>query len=175
LHALIKKGALFEWAEDCQRALEQLKKLLTIAPGLTYPHFGPGEEFVLQTDASLEGLGAVLSQRQEDGHNHPIAYASRYLQPHKKNYAITELETLGVVWASKYFRPYLLGHNCLVVTDHSACTSLLNASHPSAKLARWAMIIKELDLEIQHRPGRTNLNTDALSGNPESGQALPTT
>ena len=58
-----------------------------------------------------------------------------------------------------------------MLTDHSACTSLLNASRPSAKLARWAMIIQELDLEIRHRPGRTNLNVDALSRNPESGQA----
>ena len=66
---------------------------------------------MLETDASLEGLGVVLSQRQEDGHVDPIVYASRSLQPHEKNYAITELETLGVVWASKYFRPYLLGHH----------------------------------------------------------------
>jgi len=150
---------------------ERLKELLTTAPILTYSRFGPGEEFVLETDASLEGLGAVLSQKQGDGCVHPIAYASRSLQPHQCNYRITELETLGVVWASKHFRPYLLGHHCLVLTDHSACISLLNASRPSAKLARWAMMIQELDLEIRHRPGRTNLNADALSRNPECDQA----
>ena len=94
---------------------------------------------MLETDASFEGLGAVLSQTQEDGCVCPIAYASHSLRPHEHSYGITELETLGVVWACKYFRPYLLGHHCLVLTDHSACTSLLNASSPSAKLARWAM------------------------------------
>ena len=62
-------------------AFEQLKDLLTTAPILAYPRFGPGEEFVLETDASGEGLGAVLSQRQDDGHVYHIAYTSRSLQP----------------------------------------------------------------------------------------------
>ena len=171
LHYLTKKDVPFEWTEECQAAFERLKGLLTAAPILAYPRFGPGVEFVLETDACLKGLGAVLGQTQEDGYVHPIAYASRSLQPHERNYGITELETLGVVWASKHFRPYLLGHHCLVLTDHSACTSLLNASRPSAKLARWAMMIQELDLEIRHRPGRTNLNADALSRNPECDRA----
>ena len=59
--------------------------------------------------------------------------------------------------------PYLLGHKCITYTDHSACTSLLNSSYPSAKLARWALIIQELDMEIKHRPGGSNGNADALS------------
>lgn len=49
-----------------------------------------------------------------------------------------------LIWAAKLFRPYSLGHNCIVYTDHSACTSLLGTRHPSAKLARWAMIIQEI-------------------------------
>ena len=132
----------------------------------SYPRFGPEEEFVLETDASLNGLAAVLGQRQDDSHVHPIAYASRSLQPHETNYAITELETLALVWAVKMFRPYILGHHCVVLMDHSACTSLLNAAHPSAKLARWAMAIQEHDLEIRHRSGRSNASADALSRNP---------
>ncbi len=60
---------------------------------------------------------------------------------HEQNYPITELETLGLVWAVKYFRAYLLGHHCVVLTDHAACTSLLHATNPSAKLASWAMIM----------------------------------
>ena len=121
---------------------------------------------MLETDASIHGLGAVLAQKQADGKVHPIAYASRSLNCHERNYGITELETLGLVWAARLFRPYLLGHKCIVYTDHSACTSLLNRSHPSAKLARWALIIQELDLEIKHRPGKSNMNVDALSRNP---------
>ena len=95
-----------------------------------------------------------------------IAYASRSLQPHETNYAITELETFAVVWAVKMFRPYILGHHCILLTVHSACTSLLNATHPSAKPARWAMMIQEQDLEIRHRFGRSNVSADALLCNP---------
>lgn len=166
LHALTKKNAQFEWTQECQTAFDILKQLLVTAPVLAYPRFGPSEEFVLETDASLQGLGAVLGQRQSDSHVHPIAYASRSLQPHESNYDITELETLAVVWAVKTFRPYILGHHCVLLTDHSACTSLLNAAHSSAKLARWAMAIQEHDLEIRHRSGRSNASADALSRNP---------
>ena len=84
---------------------------------------------------------------------HPIAYASRSLDPHECNYGITELETLGLVWAVRYFRPYILGHRTTVYTDHAACTSLLNTPRPSGKLARWALTIQEIDLVIKHREG----------------------
>ena len=134
LHALTKKEVPFSWTEECQSTFDRLKKLLVASPVLAHPQFGTGKEFVLETDASLEGLGAILSQRQSDGYLHPIAYASRCLQPHERNYAITELETLGLVWAAKHFCPYLLGYHCVAFTDHSACTSLLNAAHPSGKL-----------------------------------------
>ena len=88
----------------------------------------------VSTDASGVGPGAVLSQKQRDGEYHPIAYASRSLQPSEKNYGISELETLALVWAVKYFRTYNLGHPCTVLTDHAACLSLLNTSKSSAKL-----------------------------------------
>ena len=73
---------------------------------------------------------------------------------------------MAIVWAVKKFRAYLLGHPCTVMTDHAACLSLLNTPRPSAKLARWAMAIQELDLEIKHRSGRSNASADALSRHP---------
>ena len=81
LHALTKKEVNFHWTwtVECQAVFDRLKELLVTSPVLTYPHFGHGKEFVLETDASLEGLGAVLSQWQGDEHLHPIAYASRCL------------------------------------------------------------------------------------------------
>ena len=67
LHQLLKKDVDFEWSTDCQSSFEKLKHLLTTTPLLAYPRFGHAEEFILETDASLEGLGAVLSQKQDDG------------------------------------------------------------------------------------------------------------
>ena len=163
LHRLTKKDVAFEWSPECEAAFCKLKSLLTEAPVLVYPRFGKGEHFLLETDASGVGLGAVLSQQQSDGRYHPIAYASRSLQPSEKNYAISELETLAIVWAVKYFRPYMLGYPCTVLTDHAACVSLLNTPRPSSKLARWAMTLQEMDLSIKHRSGDTNASADALS------------
>ena len=166
LHALLKKENVFEWTTECTTAFNLLKDALTSSLILVYPKFGPDSEFILETDASYVGLGAVLSQQQEDGKAHPIAYASRSLNVHEKKYGVTELETLGLVWAVRYFRPYLLGHKTTVFTDHSACLSLLNHPRPSGKLARWALTIQEMDLLIKHRPGKSNTNADALSRHP---------
>ena len=118
---------------------------------------------MLETDASKEGLGAVLTQRHEDNTVHPIAYASRSLQPHEKNYGISELEALGVVWAVRHF---LYGHQCDVYTDHEALKSLINTPHPSGKLARWGLALQDLNLEIHYRPRKRNANADALSRAP---------
>ena len=174
LHALTRNGIPYIWTPDCQQAFEKLKELLTSAPLLKYPDFT--KPFILETDASGDGLGAVLAQRQEDGLVRPIAYASRSLQKHERNYGITELEGLGVVWAAKHFRPYLYGHRCTVFTDHEALKSLLNTPQPSGKLARWGMALQELNLTIEHRSGKHNANADALSRHPlpESIDGTPT-
>ena len=165
LHYLTKKNVMFCWTPECEDAFQKLKKLLVTAPVLAYPRFGAGQSFVLETDASGVGLGAILSQEQEDGTIHPVAYASRSLDKHERNYGISELETLGLVWAVRYFRPYILGHPCTVYTDHVACLSILNTEKPSGKLARWALTIQEMDLTIKHKPGKANSNADALSRN----------
>ena len=166
IHGLLKKENAFVWTPECETAFVKLKETLTSAPMLVYPKFGTEHEFVLETDASYVGLGAVLSQLQDDGKLHPIAYASRSLNLHEKNYPVTELETLAIVWAVRYFRAYLLGHRTKVFTDHSACMSLLNHPRPSGKLARWALTIQGMDLIIRYRSGKSNANADALSRNP---------
>ena len=96
LHGLTRKNAEFQWTPACQLAFEALKEKLVNAPVLVYPSFD--RPFVLETDdASVRGLGAVLSQKQSDQLLHPVAYASRALSAPEKNYASTELETLAVV------------------------------------------------------------------------------
>ena len=137
---------------------------MTEAPLLTYADFT--KPFLLETDASKEGLGAVLAQRAEDNQVHPIAYASRTLLKHEQNYSISELEALGVVRAVKHFHHFLYGHKCEVYTDHIALKALFNTPHPSGKLARWGLALQELDLEIRYRPGKSKANADALSRAP---------
>ena len=138
---------------------------------VAYPRFGSDRSLILETDASGVGLGAVLSQTQDDGvahpiRSHPIAYVSRSLDKHKRNYGISELETLGIVWAVRYFRPYLPGYPCVVYTDHTVCLSILNSARLLGKLARWVLTIQEMDLMIKHKAVRENSNADALSRNP---------
>lgn len=83
LHALTKKNATFVWSIECEESFTHLKDLLTSAPILAYPRFGPNCSFILETDAGTVDLGAVLSQVQDDGTIHPIAYASRSLDKHE--------------------------------------------------------------------------------------------
>lgn len=118
---------------------------------LAFPNFD--KEFLLETDASGKGLGAVLAQKQEDGSTRPIAYASRTLEPSEKNYGVTEVEALAVVWAVKHFRHYLYEHCCHVHTDHEALKSLMNTPHPSGRLARWGLALQEVDLHIHYQTG----------------------
>ena len=133
LHWLTQKGDHFQWSVECQQAFETLKQLLTSASVLAYPQVE--DPFVLETDASILGLGAILSQQQPDGTSHPVVYASRSLNQAERNYEITELETLAVVWAVTHFQVYLYGNRVRIYTDHSAVKVVLLAPNPSGKHA----------------------------------------
>ena len=108
LHALTRKGAVFNWSAECEITFDTLRDKLSTLPLLAYPNFN--KDFTLKTDASKLGLGTILSQYQEDQKLHPVAYASRSISNAEANYAITDLETLAVVWAVTHFRYYLYGH-----------------------------------------------------------------
>lgn len=120
------------------------------------------------------GLGAVLSQQGRDGKLHPVAYASRSLSPPEKRYAITELETLAVVWAISHFLAYLYGHDLHVYTDHSAVKAVLETPSPSGKHARWWSKVfgsGVRKIQITYRAGKENANADALSRCPKAKAA----
>ena len=158
LHALIKKGVAFAWTQECADAFTTLKNHLLRAPVLAYPRFSPqASEFVLQTDASAVGLGAVLEQ---DGH--VIAYASRSLTAPERQYSVIQRECLAVVYALKQFRHYLLGHHFQLLTDH-APLQWLSAQKMEGMLCRWALAMQEYDFHIVYRKGSLNANADALS------------
>ena len=106
--SLLKKNTPFKWEMRQQINFEKIKQVLSSEPILRYPNFN--KEFILTTDASDEGIGAVLSQGKV-GNDLPIAYASRTLNKAERNYDTTEKELLAIVWATKHFRPYLYGKN----------------------------------------------------------------
>ena len=167
IYALTKKGAVFQWSADCQSAFEELKTQLVEAPVLSFPDFA--KSFILETDASIKGLGAVLSQLQDDGLAHPVAYASRSLTKGEKSYAITELETLAVVWSITHFHAYLYGHDVTVYTDHSAVKAVLSTPSANGKHARWWSKVFGTgvrSVSVVYRSGKENANADALSRNP---------
>ncbi|KAL5481622.1 hypothetical protein EMCRGX_G021819 [Ephydatia muelleri] len=167
LHILTWKGAEFEWTAQCEDAFQTLKTKLLCAPVLAYPDMT--KPFVLETDASGSGVGAVLSQSQDDGTFHPVAYASRSLTRPESNYGVTELETLAVVWALTHFRGYLYGNSVTVYTDHAAVKAVLETPNPSGKHARWWSKVYESgvkSISIMYKSGKSNTNADALSRNP---------
>jgi hypothetical protein len=118
------------------------------APILQYPDFT--KPFVLYTDASGTGLGAVLSQIDEEKRERVIAYASRSLNQAECNYGITDQECLAIVWAVKHFEQYLGLLPFKIITDHSALKFLQTAEMPTGKRARWIMYLQQFQFEIVH-------------------------
>lgn len=161
ISTLLKKETPFKWTEKQQKAFDFLKECLMKAPILQYPDFE--KPFILFTDASGTGLGAVLSQKDDENRERVIAYASRSLNKAERNYGITDQECLAVIWAVKYFEQYLGLLPFQVVTDHSALKYLQTAKMPTGRRARWIMYLQQFEFEIIHRPGKDNKNADALS------------
>ena len=122
-----------------------MKEKLVSPPVLKYPDFD--RSFILTTDASGEGLGALLSQG-ESGKDLPVAFPSRTLNQAEKNYSTTEKEILAIVWGMQYFRPYLYGKHFRVVTDHKPLTWIMNVKDPGSRLLRWRIKLEEYDYEV---------------------------
>ena len=159
LNEVIKKGA-FNWNEKEKKAFEKLKYLLTTPPILAMPT--DDDEFTIDTDASDYAIGAVLSQKQ-NGVERVIAYASRALDRRERNYCVTRKELLAVVNFLRFFKQYLLGRCFRIRTDHAALSSLKHTPDPIGQQARWLEQMEEFDYIIEHRPGKSHGNADALS------------
>lgn len=151
------------WVEACENAFQSLKVALTSAPVLAYADFR--KPFVLEIDASFQGLGAVLSQELK-GKCRPVAFASRGLRPSERNmrnYSSMKLEFVALKWAvAEKFREYLLGNKCTVYTDNNPLSHLQTAKLGALE-QRWVNQLAEFDLDIKYKPGRNNGNADALS------------
>ena len=156
----LRKGETLDYSREFINAFEKCKNILTSSTILQYPDFD--KTFILTTDASNHAIGAVLSQGPV-GKDKPIAYASRTLSQTEEKYSTIEKELLAIVWACKYFRPYLFGRKFVLYTDHKPLTYGLNLNHPNSKLVRWRLSLEEYDYEIRYRPGKQNTVADALS------------
>ena len=134
LHNLTHKQVPFNWSDACQTAFDTLKQTLVDAPVLAYPQFDEKSPlFVLQTDASSMGVGAVLEQG-----GHVIGYASRALNKAEQQYSVIQKECLAIVFAMKQFRHYLLGRPFELLTDHSPL-QWLSSQKMEGLLCRWAL------------------------------------
>ena len=175
LHRLTEKNVPFGWTQEAEEAFAQLKQRLTSPPILAHPDFSL--PFILDTDASSSGIGAVLSQKHADGQEHVVAYASRTLSKSERRYCTTRRELLAVISFMKQFRPYLLGRHFTLRTDHGSLTWLSNFREPDGQLARWITSLQEYDFSVEHRQGRSHNNADALSRCPynqdQQMQAIP--
>ena len=160
LHKLSEKKTQFRWSNDCQVAFDCLKSHLLSAPILVLPDWS--KPFILDTDASDLGIGAVLSQIHNDK-EHVIAYASRTLTKAERNYCVTKKELLAVVTFLQHFRPYLLGAPFTIRTDHGVLAWIHKFKEPEGQIARWLQKLQEYQFSIIHRPGRLHNNADAMS------------
>ena len=141
------------WTESCQEAFSSLQRALSEAPVLADP-FLP---FVLDTDASSEGVGEVLSQVGPEGER-VVAYFSQAFNKHEKRYCVTLRELLAVVLSIRNFRYYLCGLGFLVRTDHSALQWLMTFKEPEGKGARWQEELHAFNFRVEHRAGVCHAN-----------------
>nr|GEY48169.1 putative reverse transcriptase domain-containing protein [Tanacetum cinerariifolium] len=153
---LTQKSVKFDWGEKAEAAFQLLKQKLCSASILALPE--GSENFVVYCDASHKGLGAVLMQKEK-----VIAYASRQLKVHEKNYTTHDLELGAVVFALKMWRHYLYGTKCVVFTDHKSLQHILDQKELNMRQRRWLELLSDYDCEIRYHPGKANVVADALS------------
>jgi hypothetical protein len=154
--ALLAKKVEFKWTPACQKSFETLKEKLTTAPILNLPDVH--KSFSVYCDASYTRLGCVLMQE-----GRVVAYSSRQLKVHEKNYPTHDLELAAVVHALKTWRHYLYGKKCDIYTNHKSLKYVFTQSELNMRQQRWLELSKDYELEIHYHPGKANVVADALS------------
>ena len=145
--SLQKKGKKFVWDQKCEEHFNKLKGFLTTT--LILRITDPNKDFVVCTDACNDGLGGVLTQE-----GHVIAYESRKLKIHEKNYATYDLELASVIHALKMWCHHLIWRKFILMTDNKGLKYLLDQPNLNARQARWLAFLSEYDFEIQHIKGK---------------------
>ncbi|GJW09598.1 putative reverse transcriptase domain-containing protein, partial [Tanacetum coccineum] len=153
-----EKNKNYIWGEKQEYAFQLLKQKLYEAPILALPE--GNNDFIIYCDASLQGLGSVLMQREK-----VTAYASRQLKPHEENYTTHDLELGAVIFALKIWRHYLYGTKCTVFTDHKSLQHILRQKELNMRQRRWLELLADYDCEICYHPGKANVMANALTQN----------
>lgn len=164
LYNLLKNKVVFKWTPECETAFQKIKQALTSPPILGTPDITKGP-FTLTCDASLTGLGAVLTQEQ-DGKDITLAYWSKALNTAQRNYCATHRELLALVESVKAFNHYLAGAPFIVKSDHAALQWLRSFRNPTGMLARWLEKLAPHKFQVVHVKGTSIGHADALSRRP---------
>ena len=161
-----RKGSPNEipWNEATERAFQELKKRISSPPILRLPDVS--QPFILQTDASHLGVGAVLLQEDTAGEKRPIAFANRKMLPRKSRHSTIERECLAITWAVKKFQEYLYGTEFSLETDHQPLQYLRQTKFQNGRLMRWALAVQPYRFLLRAIRGRDNVGADCLSRNP---------
>jgi hypothetical protein len=173
LHDRTHKEAKWEWGNKEQESFEAVKEAICQCPVLAHPN--PGLPYFLETDASGAAMGAVLSQRQEDGRLHPIAYMSQSFTGAEYNYDTHDKELLAVIKALEFWRIFLEGTKepITVFTDHRNLEYWQESHTFNHRHARWHLLLANYNLQIHYRPGKQSGKPDALSRRPDHLDLAP--
>ena len=149
-------------SEEALKAFKMLKQACMNSPVLALTDYS--KEFLLETDASKEGLGAVFSQKKDDGWFHPVAYGSQVLTMHEKNHHSTKCKFLALKWAvTEHFKEYLPYQPFLVKTNNNPLTYIMSTLNLDATGHRWVTALDKYDFWLEYQKGRDNATANALS------------
>ena len=149
LNELLRQGKRWEWTRECKKCFETLKRTVCSAPILA--HYNPNEETTVITDASPNGIGAVLTQGKEEN---PVIYVSRTLSSHEQNYSQIEREGLAIIYAFDRLRQYLLGRKFKLVTDNkplAQCFKKKLSAVTTSRIQRWVIKLSEYDFQVEEK------------------------
>ena len=168
---LTQKDTLFEWSPACQSSFDSLKEKITSAPVLR--HYDRSKKAVLETDSSDYVNGGVLSQEDDQGDLHPVAFYSKNMLPTECNYEIYDKELLAIIRCFEHWRPELESTDIPVevITDHKGLEYFMSTKELSRRQARWSEKLADYNFKIRYRPGRKNERADALTRMPGSTPA----
>ena len=161
LRSLLKRDAKFVWNSVHQQEFDFCKQALTSAPVLGLPNMQ--KPFILTTDASCSGIGYILSQLDDNGHEHPICFGGRGLKRAEVNYTVSELECLAIIEGTKCYHPYLISQPFTIVTDHVSLTYLNTLKAGKSRLQRWSLHLQSYTFTIKHKAGKLLTHADGLS------------